>query len=705
MLRGIELRNFKAHEELSAQLVEGINFVYGPNGAGKTSLLEAIAVALYGSKWLQRTKAKWGDLLRRGAREGEIRLSLVGVDGAEYTIVRRFTASSSVPSATYALADGKPVARGDQDVTAVAARAVGLSIDEFANLAYIRQGELRRLLAEADYLDRLFRLDEFDDLDEVVREAVAEAGKKRANAEGRRDALERSLAELRARIAKLEAERAEAERKAEELRPRAEEYKKVEEEYQRLRARSAALEQETAALRRESESLEEELVSLDIEREKKGEELAELARLEAELASLPSPDPALEQQYHEAQRVLQALTSMDPAVRSFRPEELEALKAEREELIARRAELNNKLAMAREVARIASRAREGRCPVCGSPLSPETAQRHAEEAKRLEEELRRAEARLMQLEVELRRLEKLREEYLRYKEYLPLDVDSIKRRVEELRRAYEAQREAERRRAEIEARLKRRRALEEELKALDSRRAEAEARLGEAKRRLAEAEQELAQLRPKLAELEGLYAELRAAYEEWLKASARAEELAKQLAAAKAEAEKAEAELGRARAEAEAHAKAEERGKALRAALRDIKPLARKMFIDAVNAELNSAFLRLRHKEELRSASLAQEEGRYYVVVSRADGQRFLHTSLSLGEQNLVALALRVALAKALLGRPPFLILDEPTEHLDEVHRRRIVELVRDLARDVRTVIVTSHLGEFEEVADNRIDL
>jgi len=66
---------------------------------------------------------------------------------------------------------------------------------------------------------------------------------------------------------------------------------------------------------------------------------------------------------------------------------------------------------------------------------------------------------------------------------------------------------------------------------------------------------------------------------------------------------------------------------------------------------------------------------------------------------------LRVALARALLGQAPFMMFDEPTEHLDEEHRRKIVELVRGLTSIVPTIIVTSHLGEFEEVADVVIQL
>jgi exonuclease SbcC len=706
MLRSIELRNFKAHEELAADFVEGVNFIYGPNGAGKSSLLEAIAVALYGSKWIQKVKARWADLVRRGAAEASVQLAFVGIDGVEYVVARRFGQSGSISSGTYLLADGKPAARGDQDVTAAVARALGLGVEEFANLAYIRQGELRRILAEPDYIDRLFRLDEFDWLDEVLRDVLSDVSRRRERASGRLEELGRRAEDLSKRAVELAAQSAEARREAEGLAQYFQLYKKAEEELGGLRERAAALEQEAKSLRSLVERLEEELVELDVELDRKSEELKELERLEGELASLPRPDPAVEAKYYEAKRVVDLLAAADlKRARSFRPEELEAARREAEELKARRADVLAKLGLAREVLKVAGRASGGRCPVCGGPLTEETVRRHEEEAKALEEELRRVEARIYEAESAVRRLERDREEYLKVKDYLSVDLAEARRRLEELRRLYEAQRDLERRRAEISARLAARDRIERELRGLEARRAEAERRLGEARRRLEEVEGQLSALRPRLAELGRSYEELRAKAEAYLKAASRAEELARQLGSVKAELERVSKELEAARAEAERHGRAEERGKAARSALRDVKPVARRILIESVNAELNGVFLKLRHKESLRSAELAQIDDRYYVVVSRSDGQRFRHTELSLGEANLAALALRVALARALLGRPPFLILDEPTEHLDETHRRRIVELVRDLARDVKTVLVTSHLGEFEEVADRRIDL
>ncbi|MBL9077976.1 MAG: ABC transporter ATP-binding protein [Planctomycetes bacterium] len=59
----------------------------------------------------------------------------------------------------------------------------------------------------------------------------------------------------------------------------------------------------------------------------------------------------------------------------------------------------------------------------------------------------------------------------------------------------------------------------------------------------------------------------------------------------------------------------------------------------------------------------------------------------------------RVGLADALVANPPILILDEPTSGLDPNQRRRIKQVVRDLAAE-HTVLFSSHiLTEVEDVS------
>jgi exonuclease SbcC len=64
---------------------------------------------------------------------------------------------------------------------------------------------------------------------------------------------------------------------------------------------------------------------------------------------------------------------------------------------------------------------------------------------------------------------------------------------------------------------------------------------------------------------------------------------------------------------------------------------------------------------------------------------------------------LRYAIARVIMGFIPIFILDEPTEHLDEEHRRRIASWIRSLSNGVRTVIITSHVDALETIADNVI--
>jgi ABC-2 type transport system ATP-binding protein len=61
----------------------------------------------------------------------------------------------------------------------------------------------------------------------------------------------------------------------------------------------------------------------------------------------------------------------------------------------------------------------------------------------------------------------------------------------------------------------------------------------------------------------------------------------------------------------------------------------------------------------------------------------------------------RLGLAAAMLGRPPLLIIDEPTNGLDPAGIREIRSLLRDLAADGTTVFMSSHLlAEVEQVCD-----
>jgi ABC-2 type transport system ATP-binding protein len=66
-----------------------------------------------------------------------------------------------------------------------------------------------------------------------------------------------------------------------------------------------------------------------------------------------------------------------------------------------------------------------------------------------------------------------------------------------------------------------------------------------------------------------------------------------------------------------------------------------------------------------------------------------------------LGMAQRLSLAAALLGDPGVLILDEPTNGLDPAGIRWLRLLLRDLAAEGRTIVVSSHaLGEVQQTAD-----
>jgi ABC-2 type transport system ATP-binding protein len=96
---------------------------------------------------------------------------------------------------------------------------------------------------------------------------------------------------------------------------------------------------------------------------------------------------------------------------------------------------------------------------------------------------------------------------------------------------------------------------------------------------------------------------------------------------------------------------------------------------------LDGAALRARRDWALRMAGLIGSEGR---IVG----------DLSLG------LKQRVALASAVLHDPPVLVLDEPTSGIDPVSRRAFWALLRDVARQGKTIVISTHHVEEAESCD-----
>ena len=66
----------------------------------------------------------------------------------------------------------------------------------------------------------------------------------------------------------------------------------------------------------------------------------------------------------------------------------------------------------------------------------------------------------------------------------------------------------------------------------------------------------------------------------------------------------------------------------------------------------------------------------------------------------------RVAIARALAVRPSYLVLDEPTAHLDRVSRQRLIDLIEELAgQEKMGILVASHDYSLEKIADKVVEL
>src|SRR5581483_9854087 len=78
---------------------------------------------------------------------------------------------------------------------------------------------------------------------------------------------------------------------------------------------------------------------------------------------------------------------------------------------------------------------------------------------------------------------------------------------------------------------------------------------------------------------------------------------------------------------------------------------------------------------------------------------RHLPAQLSGGEQQ------RVCIARALINDPKIILADEPTGNLDAMNEQIVLELLRDLHRQGRTIVMVTHDPVVARLGDRRIEL
>ncbi|HIE41100.1 MAG TPA: hypothetical protein EYP80_00385 [Candidatus Aenigmarchaeota archaeon] len=90
-IKSVSLMNVKSYSnETTVEFQKGTNAISGENGAGKSTIIEAIGYALFDSRPYTNMKS----MIRHGKKSGEVRVSVRGVDGRDYLIVRSIGGNS-----------------------------------------------------------------------------------------------------------------------------------------------------------------------------------------------------------------------------------------------------------------------------------------------------------------------------------------------------------------------------------------------------------------------------------------------------------------------------------------------------------------------------------------------------------------------------------------------------------------------------------
>jgi exonuclease SbcC len=683
VIRRIELHNFATHENTEVEFGDGKNIIIGGTGSGKTNLLLAVDFAFMGDV----PSVNLAELIADDADAAEVILDYVDQrTGQSYRIHRtltRETDGKATHQCTLTNLDTSETVEKPAPVQKTL-ETLGVASSVFRNVIHVAQGGFADLLDESqerkNSLDRLFQISQ---LESAYQELGRQEGpirqielRKQGNLEkkGRLETAASKLEEERAILQKLEAEREAKQARLEETRR---EHGKLEE----ISKRSS----ETLT---ELQGVQEKLVKTETTVKSCTTQIEKLTSQLRQFLSAAECNKIEKQRHEETRAYLETLRS-----------DLQSLKANQKSLsetqklnLTRLSTTQSHIDRAREEQTTGSneidsiqRYLEGKgelpkiqCDKCGSILTKERWKKHIQEKQT---SLKDLDEKIEQLK------EKLKDQQTLVQEN-QTKIDEIDSRIRNITNGVFLIEQLAGQRQELEENSGSRTIL---LEAQTTHVNELRLLLGA---KPEETDQEVVKqaliVREKLnilsRQMLDLTRELKSYDESQLNPQKKrvtdAEEAAKQL-------QKVEPDI-------KLDEKKVQLLQTIRSSLREVQPVVRRSFVSKVTQSANDYLKRLYGGTEIESFELTED---YEFLVTRAGHKRHANR-LSGGQQVLASMAFLLALSEV-LSQLDFLILDEPTTHLDENRRKELVNVLENLRRVPQLVIVDHH-PELLEAADTR---
>ena len=148
MIKSIELVDFLSHSDTKLEFDDSATVFVGKNGAGKSSIIDAITFALFGEHTRKNNKS----LIRRGANQGFAKIEF-SANGKNYQALRKIDSKGALTAQFSENVNGelKTIAEGerkqfDESMTEQIEKTFGIDFEKLKIASIVQQGELSSII-------------------------------------------------------------------------------------------------------------------------------------------------------------------------------------------------------------------------------------------------------------------------------------------------------------------------------------------------------------------------------------------------------------------------------------------------------------------------------------------------------------------------------------------------------------------------------